>query len=164
MITIPLPLERCRESAIVPQYKHSTDACMDLYAAENVTIRPGETMAVGIGWKPAIPENVEMHIRSRSGLALNTPLRIANGMGTIDTGYRDEIKVILHNTSDLNSANKIFNLNTKGCQHGTYQIKVGDRIAQMQLLPIPRIQIKEVKSVAVIGKDREGGLGSTGIR
>lgn len=82
-------------------------AGMDLIAAEDSLILPGETKLIGTGIKTAIPKGYEIQIRPRSGLSLRTSLRIANSPGTIDSDYRDEIKVICENTykfSDLRDA------------------------------------------------------------
>ena len=88
-------IEICRPDAKLPDYAHPGDAGMDLRAAEDMTIAPGQTVAVPTGIKLAIPAGFEIQVRPRSGLSLHTPLRIPNSPGTIDAGFRDEVRVIL---------------------------------------------------------------------
>ena len=139
-------IEKCHEDAVIPSYAKSGDAGMDVYAIEDVILMPGETDIVPIGIKVAIPDGYELQVRPRSGLSLKTSLRVANAPGTIDSGYRDEICVIMTNISDENLA----------------IIKKGDRIAQFVLQQVPRVEWEEVNSVSKIGEDRGGGFGSTG--
>ena len=80
---IPLPVELCHENAQMPQYAHVTDAGMDIYAIEDVTIAPGETKLVRTGIKLAIPTGYEIQVRPKSGRALKTKMRVANSPGTI---------------------------------------------------------------------------------
>lgn len=98
---------KCRESAVLPSYAKAFDAGMDIVAAEDVLLAPGETKLVPTGLKVAIPQGYELQVRPRSGLSLNTPLRIPNSPGTIDSGYRDEICVILNNSSIQTDINDI---------------------------------------------------------
>ena len=94
-----LLIEKCREDAVIPTYAHEGDAGMDLYAAEDVIIAPGKSVLVPTGLKMAIPVGYEVQIRPRSGISLKTTLRIPNAPGTIDSGYRDEVNVIMYNCS-----------------------------------------------------------------
>lgn len=80
---IPLPVELCHENAQMPQYAHVTDAGMDIYAIEDVTIAPGETKLVRTGIKLAIPTGYEIQVRPKSGRAQKTKMRVANSPGTI---------------------------------------------------------------------------------
>ncbi|HOM02884.1 MAG TPA: aminotransferase [Acetivibrio sp.] len=163
-------VEICREGAIIPKYANQWDAGMDIYAAEDVVIRPGETVIIPTGLKMAVPEGYEIQVRPRSGISLNTPLRIPNSPGTIDSGYRDEIGIIVTNASVPASNEQIssdpieFTIGSKGNKQGVYKICKGDRIAQIVLQRVPRIQFKVVDSVKEIGIDRGGGFGSTGVR
>ena len=84
-------LEICREDAIIPTYANEGDSGMDVYAAEDVLIEPGQTVIVPTGIKLAIPKGYEIQVRPRSGISYKTPLRISNSPGTIDSGYRDEL-------------------------------------------------------------------------
>lgn len=163
-------LEICREGAVVPKYAKQWDAGMDICAAEDVIIKPGETVVIPTGLKMAVPEGYEVQVRPRSGISLKTPLRISNSPGTIDSGYRDEIGIIVTNTSaiaynkDTFSSADEFTIDSKGNKQGAYKICKGDRVAQIVLQHVPRIQFKVVDSVGEIGGDRGGGFGSTGVR
>jgi dUTP pyrophosphatase len=138
---------------------------MDVCAAEDIQIGAGETVLIPTGLKFAIPEGYEIQVRPRSGVSLRTPLRISNSPGTIDSGYRNELGILITNTSDLCSctSNECFTLNSKDNKAGTYQIFKGDRIAQLVLQEVPRMKFRVVQSVADIGQDRGGGFGSTGV-
>ncbi|QNU67196.1 dUTP diphosphatase [Ruminiclostridium herbifermentans] len=159
-------VEICRESAILPKYANEGDAGMDVYAAEEVIIKPGETVVVPTGLKLAIPVGYEIQVRPRSGLSLKTPIRIPNSPGTIDSGYRDELGIIINNSSVVNQnqdINEKFTLDEKGNKNGTYIIRKGDRIAQIVLQVVPKMKLTKVDSVKSIGTDRGGGFGSTGV-
>lgn len=143
---INIPIELCREGVELPTYAREGDAGMDIRAAEDVVLNMGETKIVPTGLKVAIPEGYELQVRPRSGLSLKTPLRVANAPGTIDAGFRDEIGIIVTNTGDK-----------------YFTISKGDRIAQIVLQKVPRINWQVVNSVASIGENRGGGFGSTGI-
>ncbi|HOJ09169.1 MAG TPA: dUTP diphosphatase [Clostridiales bacterium] len=164
-------IELCREGAVLPEYAKPGDAGMDVFAAEDVMIKPGETAIIPTGIKLAIPEGFEIQVRPRSGISYKTPLRIANSPGTIDSGYRDELGIIMSNSSVaefntaccVNFSNEILTLESKGNKMGTYKIRKGDRIAQIVLQELPRIKFTVVESVKDIGTNRGGGFGSTGV-
>lgn len=139
-------IEKCHPEARIPVYSRDGDAGMDVFALYDVKIMPQETVIIKTGLKVAIPEGYEIQIRPRSGLSLKTPLRVPNSPGTIDAGYRDEIGIIITNTSPVES----------------YEIKKGDRIAQMVLQRVPMVSWVETNSVAAYGADRGGGFGSSG--
>ena len=162
---ISLPISKCRESAVIPKYANDGDAGMDIYAAEDVIVRPGCSVLVPTGLKMAIPYGYEVQIRPRSGISLKTLLRVPNAPGTIDCGYRDEVNVIIYNASVREDASeeKPFTLNDKGVKHGTYKICRGDRIAQMVIAKVEYCEPCVVDSVDDIGTNRGGGFGSTGI-
>lgn len=140
-------VEVCREGVQIPAYAREGDAGMDVRAAETVVIKPEQTVLVPTGLKVAIPDGFEIQVRPRSGLSLKTSLRIANAPGTIDSGYRDEVCVIVHNVS----------------KDSDVTVEKGDRIAQFVLQRVPKIQFTQVQSVKEIGTDRGGGFGSTGV-
>lgn len=158
-------IEKCRDTAVIPSYAHPGDAGMDIYAAEDVIVEPGRSVLVPTGLKMAIPVGYEVQIRPRSGISLKTPLRVPNAPGTIDSGYRDEVNVIIYNASYMNESDdgKWFTLSTKGCKHGTYKINCGDRIAQMVIAKVEECVFKECGDVSSIGDNRGGGFGSSGI-
>lgn len=155
-------VEKCRSNAKLPTYANIGDAGMDVYSAADIEIKPGETVAVPVGIKVAIPIGYEIQVRPRSGISLKTPLRVPNSPGTIDAGYRDEVHVIMHNTSKEDTG--VFLISEKGNKQGTYQIKEGDRIAQFVLKEVPFIKWVETISVENEGINRGGGFGSSGIK
>ena len=158
-------IEKCRDTAVIPSYAHPGDAGMDIYAAAEVMVEPGKSVLVPTGLKMAIPVGYEVQIRPRSGISLKTPLRVPNAPGTIDSGYRDEVNVIIYNASQREDTEngEPFTLNTKGCRHGTYKICQGDRIAQMVFAKVEECTFSECSDVASIGDNRGGGFGSSGI-
>lgn len=157
-------LEVCREGVEVPSYAKEGDAGMDVCSAKEVLIAPGETVIIPTGIKLAIPEGYEIQVRPRSGISFKTPLRLSNSPGTIDSGYRDELGIIMTNTSESAFCDKIYDIDTKGNYKGTYRIRKGDRIAQIVLQVVPKIKFTIVDSVESIGNNRGGGFGSTGVR
>jgi len=159
-------VEICREGAIVPAYAKPGDAGMDVCAAEDIVIRPSETVIIPTGLKLAIPEGYEIQVRPRSGISFKTPLRLSNSPGTIDSGYRDELGIIMTNTSEICIWNEeeIFTIDMAGNNKGIYKINKGDRVAQIVLQVVPGMAFTVVDSVNDIGTNRGGGFGSTGIR
>ena len=176
---IQIPIERCREGAILPRYMRDGDAGMDVCAAEDITIFPGQTVLIPTGLKFAIPPGYEIQVRPRSGISLRTALRIPNSPGTIDSGYREEVGVIMTNTCLPAGANTIEAImeigkhvdNFPECDLDgppaagpcVYKIHKGDRIAQLVVQALPCTEFVEVGDVREIGADRLGGVGSTGI-
>lgn len=141
---IEVTIEKINDNAKIPEYAHPSDAGCDVFSAETVTINANETKIVKTGIRVAIPAGYEIQIRPRSGLSAKTGLRVANAPGTIDSMYRGEIGVILHNTSSE-----------------PYTVNAGDKIAQMIIAQSP--MIKWVENKIDTDTDRgEGGFGSTG--
>lgn len=143
--SVVVAVEFCHENAKEPTYSNPDDAGCDVYAVEDYVITPGETKIIPTGLKVAIPSGWMISVRPRSGMSAKTGIRVANAPGTIDTGYRNEVGIILHNTS-----------NTPYCIH------IGDRIAQFVIEPAPMIKFKKVESVVDIGENRGGGFGHSG--
>ena len=158
---IPIYFEKLDPDVKIPEYNHDDDAGMDIYSNEQVTIRPKETIAVKTGLKLEIPKGYEIQVRPRSGISLKTPMRVANAPGTIDSGYRGEIKVILTNTSCINEETLCY-LKTEGNIQGKYTIKKGDKIAQIVLNKIDKMHLLEKDQVNVTERG-EKGFGSSGI-
>lgn len=164
-INIPCQLD---EGVQLPIYAHETDAGLDIYAREEITIAPGETKIIGTGIKTAIPEGYAILIQPRSGQSVKTKLRIANTPGLIDSGYRDEIGVIIENIEPpFKDIDYEFDENGKiqinSILHGnSYTIAEGQRFAQMRLVQVPKAEFVKVESVGEIGEDRGGGFGSSG--
>ncbi|MCR2814600.1 dUTP diphosphatase [Microbacterium jiangjiandongii] len=129
----------------VPAYAHPGDAGADLVSTEAVRLEPGQRALVGTGVRIALPEGYAAFVVPRSGLAAKHGITIVNAPGTIDAGYRGEIKVALLNTD----------------AHEPYDIGVGDRVAQLIVMPVPRARFIPMAELpdSVRG---EGGFGSTG--
>ena len=97
---ISIPIELCHKDAKIPTYANMTDAGVDIYALEDIQILPGETKLIKTGLKVAVPAGYELQVRPKSGVSLRTKLRVANTPGTIDSGYRDEIGIIIENVEN----------------------------------------------------------------
>ena len=167
---IQIPIEKCHDDAKIPVYANLTDAGADLYAIEDIVIAPGETVLVPTGLKVAIPRGYEIQVRPKSGRALKTKMRVANTPGTIDSGYRDEIKVIIDNIEPpfkdisyhFDDEGKVI---IDSILHGSsYSISKGDKFAQLVLSEVPKMDFVEVESVSKYTGNRGGGFGSTGIK
>lgn len=155
----------CMEGIELPKYAHEGDACMDIRSSIDIKIKPSETIAISTGIKLVIPVGYELQIKARSGLSLNTPLRLSNSIGVIDSGYKDELKILFTNTSNIDTIDNIYLLSEKNNKHGTYEIKKGDRIAQISLHKIINTKILEIdeKTFNSFENNRNGGLGHSGI-
>lgn len=166
MNSVKIEFKRLRPSAVIPFYAHSGDAGMDLCAAEDLILKPGETAAVPTGWALNIPFGYELQIRPRSGLSLKTRLRLPNAPGTIDSGYKDELCVLLYNASAETPEAEALLLDVKEKENrsGSYVIRKGDRIAQMVLAPVHAAVLYEVETFSEGTEDRGGGFGSSGHR
>lgn len=160
---IQIPIEICNPEAKIPTYAHKGDAGMDVYSTIDVTIAPGETKLIPLGFKVAIPEGYELQVRPRSGFSLRTHLRVANAPGTIDSGYRDEVGIILHNCAP--TIQDFGDGRAETCLYGpSYTISKGDRIAQLVLQAVPTALFIKTSDISKIGEDRNGGWGSTGVK
>jgi dUTP pyrophosphatase len=147
-------IQKIYEDVTIPQYAKAGDAGMDVRAYltdkkeytynPDTPIHAGATVIVPTGLKVAIPEGYEIQVRPRSGLAIKKGLTVLNAPGTIDSGYRGEIGVILHNTSSE-----------------MVIIEHGERIAQLVLSQVPSIEWEEVEELSSTDRG-EGGFGSTG--
>jgi len=129
----------------VPSYAHPGDAGADLVAAADVTLAPGERAVVPTGVAIALPEGYAGFVHPRSGLAARAGLGLVNAPGTIDSGYRGEIKVILVN---LDPREPI-------------ELRRGDRIAQLVIQRVERAEFTVVPALPESVR-AEGGFGSTG--
>lgn len=132
--------------AQIPAYARPGDAGADLTSIEDVLLHPGERRVVGTGLAVEIPEGYVGLTHPRSGLAARTGLTIVNAPGTIDSGYRGEIKIILLNSDTEQSV----------------QIETGDRIAQLVIQPVVRAEFVEVDELTTTTRG-EDGFGSTGL-
>lgn len=167
---VTIQVEKCSEDTKIPTYARVGDAGMDIYSTEEVTLAPGEKRLIGTGIKVAIPEGYEIEVVPKSGIALKTGLKVSNSPGTIDSGYRDEIKVIIENSEpSIKDIEYTFDNNgnpvIKSILHGkSYTIEKGQKIAQIILKEVPMINFQEVKNISEISGDRGGGFGSTGLK
>tara|TARA_B100000287_G_scaffold334293_1_gene319563 strand:- start:180 stop:617 length:438 start_codon:yes stop_codon:yes gene_type:complete len=138
--------KRLNPKAQIPKYKTDGSSGLDLMALiENpIKIKPQESILIPTGISIALPQDTEIQIRPRSGLAAKSSISVLNTPGTIDSDYRGEIKVILFN-------------------HGKeeFVINNNDRIAQMVLVPILKIEFEEVDNLPETIRG-SGGFGSTG--
>lgn len=143
---IPVPVKRLEGNDDLPLPAYATEgaAGMDVVSAEDVTLAPGARHPVATGLALAIPPGYEVQVRPRSGLALKHGITVPNTPGTIDSDYRGELKVILIN-------------------HGgePFEIRRGDRVAQLVLAPVTRASWLEVQELDETARG-EGGFGSTG--
>ncbi|WP_421989681.1 dUTP diphosphatase [Qipengyuania sp.] len=132
------------EGLALPAYATRGAAGMDVLAAEELTLEPGQRHAVATGFAVAIPPGFEIQVRPRSGLALKHGITVPNTPGTIDSDYRGELKVIMIN-------------------HGAeeFAIERGDRIAQLVLAPVTQAAWEEVGELDETDRGT-GGFGSTG--
>ena len=128
-----------------PIYAHPGDAGADLHASEDLRLAPGERQLVGTGVRIALPEGTVGMVTPRSGLAAKVGLGIVNAPGIIDAGYRGEIKVCLVNLD----------------RHDDIQIRRGERIAQLVIVPFVTANFVEVHELDATERGA-GGYGSSG--
>ena len=143
---IKVKIKKLNSKVKVPKYKTDGSSGVDLEAfIENpIIVEPNSSKLIPTGISLSIPQECEVQVRPRSGLAAESSISVLNTPGTIDSDYRGEIKVILFN-------------------HGNEQfvVKNGDRIAQMVLVPIFKFQFEEVNELTQTIRG-SGGFGSTG--
>ena len=128
----------------LPQYASEDAAGLDVSAAEELTLRPGERHAFATGFAIEIPRGYEVQVRPRSGLAIKHGITCLNTPGTIDSDYRGEVKVILINLGQE-----------------PFEVRRGERIAQLVPAPVLRADFHEVGELAETARG-SGGFGSTG--
>ena len=143
---VKILIKKTNKEVITPKYKTDGSSGVDLSAFldKEVVIKPNSSELIPTGLQIAIPEELEIQIRPRSGLAAKESIGVLNSPGTIDSDYRGELKIIL-----FNHGNKDFIINN------------GDRIAQMVLVPILKMEFGEVDSLTETIRG-QGGFGSTG--
>ena len=141
-----IQIMRLNSEVKIPSYKTQGSSGMDLMAflKDPVTIKPKSSELISTGISVAIPEDTEIQIRPRSGLAAKSNIGVLNTPGTIDSDYRGELKIILYN-------------------HGAddFVVNNGDRIAQMVLMPVLKASFEEVENLPNTIRGT-GGFGSTG--
>ena len=143
---VKILIKKIQKNIPLPEYKTDGSSGLDLLACieEQIQIEPGEKKLISTGIAVAIPNEFEIQIRPRSGLAAKNGITVLNTPGTIDADYRGEIKVIL-----INLSNEIFKVNQN------------DRIAQMVICPIIKGTLEEVDELPETIRG-SGGFGSTG--
>jgi dUTP pyrophosphatase len=140
-------IKKLHSDVNLPAYETSGSSGMDLqaYISEEIILKPGERKLIPTGLSIAIPENLEIQIRPRSGLAYKKGISVVNTPGTIDSDYRGEIKVLLINLGKED-----------------FIIKKFERIAQMVVCPITKVVLSETNDLPDTIRG-EGGFGSTGV-
>ena len=139
-----IQIKKLNSKAKLPEYAHLGDAGMDLFSVESVTIKPGEKVVCQTGIAMKIPDGYVGLIWDKSGIASKGGVKTMGGV--IDSGYRGEVRVVLQNLSKED-----------------YNIKEGDKIAQMLIQKVESPQIEEVEELDDTERG-EGGFGSTGMR
>jgi dUTP diphosphatase len=138
-------VQRLSEAARLPTRAHDGDAGLDLYAAEEARLEPGHRASVGTGIALEIPDGQAGLVLPRSGLAARCGIALVNAPGLIDSGYRGEVRVLLLNTD----------------QSESFQVNVGDRIAQLVLVRVELPAVVEVQALAGSARGA-AGFGSSG--
>jgi dUTP pyrophosphatase len=141
--------KKLHEDAKLPAYATPGAAAFDLVASENIIVYGGQTQLVKTGLAVEIPPGFEMQIRPRSGMSLKTTLRIPNSPGTIDSDFRGEICVIMHNTALPEG------------DWTAFVISKGDRIAQGAICPVIQAEMEFVDELSSTDRGA-GGFGSSG--
>lgn len=139
--TVNIKVLKETEDAVLPTYAHFGDAGADLYANEEVDIQPNEVKIIKTGLKVEIPDGYEMQVRPRSGMSTKTP--VLGILGTVDSGYRGPLGVMLYNHGDI-----------------PYRVQKGDRIAQAVITPTYHGNFLISDSLSETERG-EGGFGST---
>lgn len=142
--TIPVKVKKLNDQAVIPKYASETAAGADLYSTSHTMIQPGTCVKIPTGLAMEIPDGWFGAIFPRSGLATKKGLRLANSVAVIDSDYRGEVLVPLYNDSPY-----------------PQEIGEGIRIAQMIIMPCPRISYIEVEELNETDRG-SGGFGSTG--
>jgi dUTP pyrophosphatase len=145
MVAPELPVRRLDPGLPLPAYPHPGDAGADLCAAEDVVLPPGGRATVGTGLAVAVPDGYAAFVHPRSGLASRHGITVVNAPGTVDAGYRGEIRVVLLNTDRAEA----------------FTVRRGDRIAQLVVQPVTRVRFVDVAELPGTARG-EGGFGSTG--
>lgn len=138
-------VQRLDPGVPVPSRAHPGDAGLDLHAAEDVTLKPGERASIPTGVAVAIPEGYAGFVVPRSGLAAKHGIGVVNAPGLIDSGYRGEIRVLLVNLD----------------QYEAVELRRGERIAQLVIQRVEEATLREVAELPPSARG-EGGFGSTG--
>ncbi|GLW07738.1 deoxyuridine 5'-triphosphate nucleotidohydrolase [Microtetraspora sp. NBRC 13810] len=145
MSAVEVLIRRLDSGLPLPSYAHPGDAGADLYCAEDVELLPGERAVVGTGVAIALPDGFAAFVHPRSGLAAEHGVTLVNAPGTVDAGYRGEIRVTLLNTDSKSAV----------------RFRRGDRVAQLVIQRVERAAFYEVERLPGSARGA-GGFGSTG--
>jgi dUTP pyrophosphatase len=137
---IELQVLRLRDDAAVPERAYAGDAGLDLATCERVELAPGERGVVSTGLALAIPAGYAGFVQPRSGLAAREGIAVVNSPGLIDSGYRGEVQVVLLNTD----------------RERTFVAEAGERIAQLVVLPVPELSLREVGTLPTSERGARG--------
>ena len=139
-------IKKLNSKVQLPKYKTNGSSGMDLMAfiEKPINLKPQESVLIPTGISIAIPEDTEIQIRPRSGLAAKSSISVLNTPGTVDSDYRGELKIILYNHGSRN-----------------FEVNNSDRIAQMILMPVLKAELEEVNELPTTVRG-SGGFGSTG--
>jgi dUTP pyrophosphatase len=137
---IELHVLRLRDDAVVPERAYAGDAGLDLATCERVELAPGERGVVSTGLAFAIPAGYAGFVQPRSGLAAREGIAVVNSPGLIDSGYRGEVQVVLLNTD----------------RERTFVAERGERIAQLVVLPVPELSLREVDTLPTSERGARG--------
>lgn len=141
-----IKIKLLNKDARLPFRAHEGDAGLDLFSCEEKIIKSGETALISTGIQIELPKGTEAQVRPRSGLALKHSITVLNSPGTIDEGYRGEIKIILINLGKTD-----------------FKIEKQMRIAQMVIAPVVKVHV--VETTEITASDRgANGFGSSGIK
>ena len=145
---IEVPFVRLRPDARAPERAYAGDAGLDLAACERVELGPGERAVVSTGLAVAIPDGYAGFVQPRSGLAARHGVAVVNSPGLVDSGYRGELKVVLLNTD----------------ARETFVAERGERIAQLVVLPVPPVVVREVEELPSSERGARGFGSSRAVR
>ncbi|MER7501788.1 dUTP diphosphatase [Nonomuraea pusilla] len=145
MSDVEVLIQRLDPGLPLPSYAHPGDAGADLYAAEDAELLPGERAVIGTGVSIALPDGYAAFVHPRSGLAARHGVTLVNAPGTVDAGYRGEIRVTLINTDAKEP----------------FRVRRGDRVAQLVVQRVERVAFYEVERLPGSARGTDG-FGSTG--
>jgi dUTP pyrophosphatase len=145
-LKLEMKIKKLHPDATIPMYQSEGASGLDLTSCENVVLRPGERKLVSTGIAIQLPDNHEGQVRPRSGLSLKHGITVLNSPGTIDNDYTGPCNIVLFNSSQTD-----------------FQISVGDRIAQLVVMPVSKVRCVMVENLDETARGANG-FGSTGRR
>lgn len=146
---VQIKVKKVHEKAQLPKFNHSSDTGADMYSVEDAVIEPWSRKVLDTGIQIQVSELnqwLDIQVRSRSGLAAKNGVFVLNSPGTVDEAYTGNMKVILQNNSDV-----------------PFEVKVGDRIAQLVVSPRQPVEFVEVSELSETDRGSKG-FGSSGVR